>query len=148
MSKLALLFAAVLLAGCGSESTSTTPAADDTGVTGDAATDETSAAEGGTEDTGTPEVAVAAPKTPQMVSVVKMAGNLHATWKNNDTGLSKIELFRKKDSGEYAVAYTYTKLATSQHDVGATAPGTFCYKVRTTRGGVQSEFSNEMCGTP
>lgn len=144
MSKYALLFSVAVLAGCGSEST-TTPAGDDVGTADDTAA---APADGAVEDTGAAETAPVAPNTPQIVSVIKMAGNLHVTWKNNDTGLSKIELFRKKDAGDYAVAYTYTKLATSQHDVGAVAPGTFCYKVRTTRGDLQSEFSNEMCGTP
>lgn len=127
-----LLVALLLLPGCGSDSTSP-PASDDTGtvVTDDAA-----------------DAPPTVPATPQMVSIIKMAGNLHVTWKNNDTGLSKIELYRKKDAGEYAVAYTYTKLATSQHDTGAVAPSTFCYKVKTTRGDLSSELSNEMCGAP
>lgn len=145
MSKHALLLLSVaVLVGCGSEST-TTPAGDDAAATDDTATATDDAA---VTDTAAAETAPVAPLTPQVVSVIKMSGNLHVTWKNNDTGLSKIELFRKKDAGEYAVAYTYTKLATSQHDVGAVAPGTYCYKVRTTRGDLQSEFSNEMCGTP
>lgn len=142
------LVSAALLAlgavGCGSESSSPTTSSD-TGTGDDAAIDETGGDAAAADDTAP---APTAPNTPKIVSVIKMSGNLHVTWKNLDTGLTKVELLRKKDAGEYAVAYTYTKAATSQHDVGAYAPGTFCYQVRTTRGDLQSELSNEMCGTP
>lgn len=137
MRTLLVVLPVFALLGCGSDSTST-PTSEDTGTATDT----------GTVDEAGADAPLTAPATPQMVSVIKMAGNLHVTWKNNDTGLSKIELYRKKDAGEYAVAYTYTKLATSQHDIGAVAPGTFCYKVKTTRGDLSSELSNEMCGAP
>ncbi len=139
MSKRALLVAAALQLGCGSD-----PVAPPTNVEDSAGVDDSAAFDTAPAEDG----AVGAPSTPQIVSIVKMAGNLHVTWKNMDTGLSKIELLRKKDGGDYTVAYTYTKAVTNQHDVGAVAPGTFCYQVRTTRGALQSELSPEKCGAP
>ena len=89
------------------------------------------------------------PATPTISAVEKMAGALHVTWKLNDTGLTNVLLFRKKDTGAYAKAYTLPGTATAQHDMAATSAGaTYCYQVQTVKAGAMSELSAEMCGTP
>jgi hypothetical protein len=61
---------------------------------------------------------------------------------------SAIELDRKQDNGPYALAYTLTGVATSQHDTQVAPPSTFCYKARCKKGTQLSADSNEKCGTP
>lgn len=85
---------------------------------------------------------------PMMQSVMPMSGGLHVMWMNVTTDCDKIELLRNKDGGAYAVAYTLTGAATSQHDTQATGPGTYCYKARCVKGTQTSPESNEKCGTP
>ena len=105
-------------------------------------------AAGGGADAATADAATSKPATPQLLGVVKMAGSLHVSWRLNDTNLATVEVWRKKDAGAYAKAYTLTGAATSQHDTAASSQGTYCYHVRTTRAGVGSEISNEICGSP
>ncbi len=106
------------------------------------------------EDSGASEVdsgaeaASGKPTTPALISVEPLAGGLHVTWKLNGTGLTGVELWRKKDAGTYAKAFSLPGTATSQHDEGAAAPGTYCYQVMTIRGSEMSEMSAEKCGTP
>ena len=85
---------------------------------------------------------------PMIQSVMPMSGGLHVVWTNVMTDCDKIELLRNKDGGAYAVAYTLTGAATSQHDTQATSPGTYCYKARCVKGTQTSPESNEKCGTP
>lgn len=151
IQSLAAALGLVLVAGC--SSTSEEPAPVTTADTGSTAADAPDTIDAATEDTSTssdvaPETPATPPAAPSMVSVVKMAGNLHVTWKLNDTGLTNVELWRKKDAGEYAKVLTLPGKATNQHDTGAVAPGEYCYKVKTLRAGLESEFSGEMCGTP
>lgn len=101
-------------------------------------------ATGGTGGTG----GAAAVLAPTMKSVEKMQGALHVAWKNNTPDCEKIELDRKHDAGDYAVAYTLTGVATSKHDTQAVPPGSYCYKARCIKGAETSPDSNEMCGTP
>jgi hypothetical protein len=141
MSKLALVFlGSALLVGCGSGSAPTT-VDDETGATADTANDETLVSD--TSD----DTAPVAPNAPKIISLMKMGGNLHVAWALNDTGITLVELWRKKDAGDYVLAYSWKAPATNQHDTDAVAPGTFCYKVRSGRGDLLSEFSNEKCGT-
>ncbi len=98
-------------------------------------------------DSGT-DAATGQPATPEVLSVEPLAGGLHVMWKLNATGLTGVQLWRKKDSGSYAKAFSLPGTATSQHDEGATAPGTYCYQVMTVKGAEMSEMSPEKCGTP
>ena len=102
---------------------------------------------GGGVDSGA-EAASGKPATPEVVSVAPLSGGLHVTWKLNGTALTGVELWRKKDTGAYAKAYTLPGTATSQHDGAATAPGMYCYQVKTVRDSETSELSAEKCGTP
>ena len=88
------------------------------------------------------------PATPAVVSAEKLAGGLHVVWKLNDTGLTAVELWRKKDQGTFARVFSLPGTAVDQHDEGATAPGTYCFQVKTFRGTAESDFSPEKCGTP
>ena len=88
------------------------------------------------------------PQAPMMKSAVPLQGVLHVEWDNVTPDCDKIELDRNKDSGAFALAYTLTGAATSQHDSSATPPGTYCYKARCVKGAETSPDSNEVCGTP
>ncbi len=146
--------------GCGSES-STSGTQGGTGGTGGSGTVGTGGSGGGTGGGGTGGLGsggstggggsggeASAPEAPVMKSVKPLGGGLHVIWANTTTDCTKIELARKKDAGEYAVAYTLAGAADSQHDGNATAPGMYCYKARCLKGGQTSPDSNEKCGTP
>jgi hypothetical protein len=148
---------ALLLAvgvGCSSSTTSTATdagsehaadaAAHEDGGTGTVADSGSGAVDSG----GDAEPAGSKPSTPTVLSVEPLGGGLHVMWKLNDTGLTGVQLWRKKDSGAYAKAYTLPGTATSQHDGAAMAPGTYCYQVMTIRGSDMSDMSPEKCGTP
>lgn len=90
-----------------------------------------------------------APATPTITAVAPMSGSLHVTWTLNDTGLTKVELSRKEDDGDYAVVFTLGGDATSQHDMDANDSSvSYCYQVVTYRGDVPSAPSAEQCASP
>ena len=137
----------LVLAGAGCSSTTTpTPHATDAGTdhNADGGAQEDSGSGG---DSGV-EAATGGPAKPEVVSVAPLSGGLHVTWKLNGTGLTGVELWRKKDTGTYAKAYSLPGSATSQHDGAAMAPGTYCYQLMTIRGSETSDMSPEKCGTP
>lgn len=88
------------------------------------------------------------PQAPIMTGAEPLAGALHVTWDNVTMDCSSIELDRNKDGGAFAIAYTLTGAATSQHDDQVMAPGMYCYKARCKKGAKVSPDSNEKCGTP
>jgi hypothetical protein len=90
----------------------------------------------------------AAPLAPTMEGATPQEGVLHVAWMNNTPDCEKIELDRNLDGGAFAVEYTLTGAATSQHDTEAVPPGTYCYKARCIKGAETSPDSNEVCGTP
>lgn len=138
------LLLALAGAGCSSTTTPTSTSADSGADSGLQAPVDSGT---GALDSGA-EAASGKPATPQVVSVEPLAGGLHVTWKLNGTGLTGVELWRKKDAGTYAKAFSLPGTATSQHDDGATAPGTYCYQVMVVRGSEMSDMSPEKCGTP
>jgi hypothetical protein len=101
-----------------------------------------------TGDGGSGGTSSGPPQAPVMQSVEPMQGALHVVWENVTPDCETIELDRKKDAEAYMLAYTLIGQATSQHDTQATAPGTYCYKARCTKGDLVSPDSNELCGTP
>jgi hypothetical protein len=117
---------------------STSGATTSSGTTTSTSGSTTSSGQGGAD-------AVAAPI---LTSVEPLTGGLHVMWDNVTTDCDAIELDRKKDDGAYALAYTLTGAAYEQHDEAATAPGTYCYKLRCIRAEEVSPDSNEACGTP
>lgn len=145
------LLCVILAAGCSdNDDTTTTPGADTGAVAADTGG-------GGGDDTG-PADAVAAddvaaeaarPATPEVVSVMPMAGDWHVTWKVNDTALNKVELWRSDDGATPALVKAFPCTATCPrelHDSGA--KGTvvkYCYTVRTFRGTLESATSAEKC---
>ena len=136
----------LVFTGVGCSSTTTpTPAAADAGQPTDGGIPDDSGSGG--VDSGA-EAASGKPATPEVLSAEPLAGGLHVMWKLNGTGLTGVELWRKKDAGTYAKVYTLPGTATSQHDEGAMAPGMYCYQVMTIRGSEMSDMSPEKCGTP
>lgn len=150
-----IAFALLLAGGFGCSSNTTSTVTDAGSEHADGGTHdgtgtgtEVDSGSGAVDSGGDAEPASSKPATPTVVSAAPLGGGLHVTWKLNDTGLTGVELWRKKDSGTYAKAYTLPGTATSQHDGAATAPGMYCYQVMTIRGSDMSDMSPEKCGTP
>jgi len=152
MKTFALLLCAVLSqVGCSSDDDHTAHDTD-TGTSGSdtSATDDAS----GT-DTATPGSDVAAddtaadaarPNTPEVVSVMPMAGAWHVTWKLNDTGLTKVELWRSNDGAAATLVKALGGTARDYHDGAATGSVVkYCYTVKTFRGTLASDSSAEKC---
>lgn len=136
---------ALCVFGCSSGTTTGTGADADTSTSDTGTAD----ADGGADAELVVDAAVTKPITPQIASVAKMSGALHVTWKLNDTGLSGVELWRKKDAGTYAKLLGLPGSATNYHDTSADAAGSnYCYQVMTVKGDAASDKSNEVCGTP
>jgi hypothetical protein len=168
MKKLALfsglLGVSLSLLACGGDSTGSTSTTGGGGAAG--STTATTTGAGGMGGAGTSTTATStgatgsstgatgtgggapAPEPPMMMSAAKVSGGLHVMWENVTMGCDKIELSRKHDAGAYAVAYTLSGSATSQHDTQAVPPGMYCYTARCLKGGATSADSNEKCGTP
>jgi hypothetical protein len=142
----------LFLAGCGDGGTGngTAGTAGTAGTGGSGATGGSagSGGSGGGGATGGSAGSTGAPLAPTLDSVGPLEGGLHVMWTNNTPDCDKIELDRKKDDGMFAVAYTLTGAATSQHDSDATAPGMYCYKARCIKGMETSPDSNEKCASP
>lgn len=146
MKKLALVLTGLLAVSCGSEDDHSTHTATDTGAS---TTEDTAPA----DDTATPadtatEDAPAAtkPATPTIVSVMPMAGAYHVTWKLNDTGLTKVELWRSNDGAAATLVKALAGSATNLHDGAATGTTVkYCWTVKTFRGDLASDPSPEKC---
>lgn len=145
MKSLLLALPLALLAGCGSEDSAPPTTTTDTGA---AATDTgTPPAEdtGAVEDTPAAETATK-PATPEIVNVMPMAGAYHVTWKANDTGLSKIELWRSNDGAAATLVKALAGTAKDFHDGAATGTVVkYCWTVKTFRGELVSDPSAEKC---
>lgn len=138
-SSLTFAILTTFLAAC-----SDTAAPTDAGaVTDGASNDAVTATDDGGGDAATPTL-----PAPTITTIMKMGGALHVSWSLNASGLSGVEVWRKKDAGTYALAYTLSGTTTSQMDSKATAPGTYCYQVVNLQGGVTSDKSPEKCATP
>ena len=79
-------------------------------------------------------------------SVAPLGNAMHVMWTNSGADCDKIELWRNKDGGMYALAYTLAATADSQHDAQANTPGKYCYKVHCVKGSDDTE-SNEKCAS-
>ncbi|MEO7331371.1 MAG: hypothetical protein ABI193_22535 [Minicystis sp.] len=118
------------------------------GTGGTGGTGGTSGTGGSTTSAGGAGGGTSGPEAPIMKSVAPLSGALHVTWTNVTPDCDKIDLYRKHDAGDYAIAYTLSGAANSKHDTGAKPPGMYCYKARCDKGGQMSPDSNEKCGTP
>lgn len=88
-----------------------------------------------------------APPPPVMQPLIPMGDALHVTW--TASGCDKVLLFRNEDGGAFALVYTVGGSTTEQHDDGAYSPSkVYCYHAQCKSGGVTSEDSNEVCGSP
>ena len=75
-----------------------------------------------------------------------MAGAWHVTWAANDTGLSKIELWRTNDGAAATLVRAFAGTATNYHDGAATGTTVkYCYTVKTYRSDLASDTSPEKC---
>ncbi len=113
----------------------------------DGGTDSPSDDTGTVPDTGGPSDAPSGkPATPTITNVMPMAGAWHVTFTANDSGLTKIELWRSNDGAAATLVKTFAGTAKDWHD--AAAPGTtvkYCWTVKTFRGTDASEPSAEKC---
>jgi hypothetical protein len=86
---------------------------------------------------------------PRLVSVAKMAGNLHVFWALPDgASCDQIEGERKTDAVPYAVIFRVPGSTRDRHDGGAEADTTYTYRLRCSSGGAYSPYSDEMSGNP
>jgi hypothetical protein len=145
-----VLFAALsafVLMGCGSDDDNPPPV--ETTDTGTAPVDTATA----TEDTAPADAPAddvaadaAVPATPEIVSVMPMAGAWHVTWQLNDTALTKVELWRTDDGAAATRVTSLAGYAKDFHDGAATGTVvTYCWTVKTFRGELASEMSAEKC---
>lgn len=148
MLKYSTLAVIALLVGCSSESADTHDGAHDTGAaaTDSAATDTGTAATDSEPADAAPETPAVKPATPEVINVMPMAGAWHVTWKLNDTGLTKVELWRSNDGAEATLVKAFGGTAKDWHDgvaVGTTVK--YCWKVKTFRNAEASDLSAEKC---
>lgn len=150
MRKLAVIGAMVVFVGCSSDPAPETTTQDTGTAAADTASEDTSSSMldtgNSTADTAVSETAAAKPATPEITNLMPMAGAWHVTWKTNDTGLSKVELWRSNDGAAATLVKSFGGTAKDWHD--AAAPGTtvkYCYTVKTFRGDLASDASPEKC---
>lgn len=155
LSMIAMSGLAVLPIACGSSSDggSGTAGASSGGAahTGHDSAGSTSAGTGGGSSSvtaGAGGQSDVAPEAPMIESVEPLEGGLHVMWMNMTENCDKIVLLRSKNGGDFAVAYTLSGLADSQHDAQATAPGEYCYKAHCVKGTQTSPDSDAKCGSP
>ncbi|NUQ73887.1 MAG: hypothetical protein HUU21_10045 [Polyangiaceae bacterium] len=142
----AILTSVLAIYGCGGHETEGDHSSHTSSSSGAAGSGGAGGGEGGAGGGG--GGSTADPEPPIMTSVSPLAGVLHVEWDNVTPDCTAIELDRNKDGGAYALEYTLTGAATSQHDSEATPPGMYCYKARCKKGDKISVDSNEKCGTP
>lgn len=156
LSLIVICGVAAMPLACGSTTDSTASAGASSGGAAHAGTGGGSVATagGGASSGGADPMAGAAgqadgaPEAPMIKSVEPLEGALHVMWMNMTKDCDKIELLRSKDGGAYAVAYTLTGAADSQHDTQAKPPGKYCYEARCIKGGQTSPDSDPLCGKP
>lgn len=91
--------------------------------------------------------ALPVPAPPVLVSLIPMGDALHVVW--TAQGCDKVLLFRNENGGEFSLQYTVGGTVTEQHDDGAYSPSkVYCYRLQCKAGGITSEDSNELCGSP
>ncbi len=147
--RLASHFLAVAALACSSESHPEAAHADGTHDTGMIAADSAVVAQPDSGTTPSDAGSASMPITPTLLSAVPMGGGLHVTWRLNDTGLNGVELWRNKDAGAYGKLVSLPGSAKAYHDASASGgSSTYCFKVKTLKGDMASELSNEVCGKP
>lgn len=148
MKKLAIVLTALLAVSCGSEDDHSTHTATDTGTsnTEDTSTEDTGSTPADTATDDAPAEAATKPATPQITTIVPMAGAYHVNWKLNDTGLTKVELWRSNDGAAATLVKALAGTANNFHDGAATGTVVkYCWTVKTFRGTLESDPSPEKC---
>lgn len=96
----------------------------------------------------------ATPKAPRASEAIKMAGSLHVTWVNEEPSCDGIELERRAATpagqvlADFAVVYRLPGAADNKHDGSATEDAVYTYRLRCTKGGLYSVYSNEISANP
>ncbi len=144
MKTFALVLSALFVVGCGSEDHSTHTETDTGAVSTDTSSTEDTAT---ATDTAAEDTAPATkPATPAITTITPMAGAYHVTWQLNDTGLTKVELWRTNDGGAATLVKALAGTATNYHDGAATGSVVkYCWTVKTFRGDLASDPSPEKC---
>lgn len=139
---LTLSAAAVFALGCSSsDTTSTGPAAEDTGSAEETAV---------VDDTGTEEAAVDAAselKAPTLDQLMKMSGALHIMWTNNQVCDSVVGE-RKTATTDYKQIFSVPGTVNNKMDGAATADTDYTYRLRCKVGTTFSPYSNELTKNP
>lgn len=147
MKKLALVLTALLAVGCGSEDDHSTHTETDTGsVTADTNVEDTASPTDSATIDDAPVEAATKPATPAITTIMPMAGAYHVNWKLNDTGLTKVELWRSNDGAAATLVKALAGTANNFHDGAATGTVVkYCWTVKTFRGDLASDPSPEKC---
>ena len=139
MVRFAGFVALCLVVGCGSETSG-----DDGGSGGEGGSGTTSATGASTMTTGQTAV-----QAPSLDSVEPMHGALHVFWTNNTVDCDTVEGERKVDDGAFEALFSVPGTVDNKMDSAATTTtSSYTYRVRCVKGGVASEYSNEVAGSP
>lgn len=145
----AALLAVAFVASCSSSGDGSTGSSSSSGGSSDGGPPRPSRDAGSSSDASLPRGLDA----PEMLFVMKMAGALHAAWRNFVL-CDAIEVERKAEGGDggvvadYKVVFTLPGTATNRHDDEATENLKYTYRVRCQTDGAYSTYSNEMSGNP
>jgi hypothetical protein len=145
MKKLAALAGALVIAvivGCGDD---TSGAGGEGGDTTSSSTTTPSASTGTTTATGGQAVLQA----PVLDEVEPMHGALHLYWTNTTPDCDMVEGERKVGAGMFGTFFSVPGTVDNEADDGATDPAVvYTYRLRCTKGGQFSGYSNELSASP
>lgn len=88
------------------------------------------------------------PKAPTLTMLMPMASVLHVNWTNNDPTCESVEGERKTPTTPYQVVFTVPSPTDNKMDGTAKGDVDYTYRLRCLKGGVYSEYSNELTGNP
>lgn len=136
------------LAACGDESSSSMGAMDASGGNGGSGAGETGGSGGEAAGAGG-EGGNTALQAPVLDELEPVHGALHVYWTNVTPDCDLVHGERKTDAVAYAEVFSVPGNVNNKADQGASELGTsYTYRVRCEKGGVMSDYSNELSGVP
>lgn len=88
-------------------------------------------------------------QAPVLKEVMPMMGALHLVWENKQTDAETIEIERMVGSKAYEMLFSVPGSADNKMDDGATDKAAmYKYRLRSKKGAVYSDYSNELSGMP
>jgi hypothetical protein len=90
----------------------------------------------------------AQPAAPVLDELMPMQGGLHVMWTNAEPACDSIEIERKSATEAYAVVFVLPGEADNKHDPNASMDTDYTYRIRCEKGGLYSDYSNELGANP